>query len=579
MEDGKKLEDKEQLSGQKNQNQEQTKYRHHFQVKYIPKGLFQLFNKNEEYIYEKKFSCELPKNIITPKSFHYPFSLENFCQSDLLTMDFDLKKNREILTDPKINTFIHQDFINNSLELIFPNLTTISKKRTDEEQNFKKKIIEIIENNDEVSQDYNPALDEIPDFLRRQTYLRPSTAVNNEKKTKNKEKTKPEKKGKLDLIKIIDQSFNDIDKIKIGMKHPDPKQKGVTAKNIYEISPMDDMPNIKFVEYLFPSEPSEVPNLNEKYLKPDHFLIRTNKTDKNDNNNNNDNPTHEETCSLYINNKLKTQEDHTQIDNAEYYTYEKEFIPSKMNQNDLFNRYFLILDKKQKKLKIAPLSDKFSFRRYKKMAEVNNDNNTKKEENDGNNNNANNTLNKKRKRDIEIIPQSISKEEIDKKKDWLKTRGYATGFTERKITKVDHADVIEIEKEREKELLEEELKNQEMNENEEDDFLNDEEGNEDNENNDDFDFDDNDDNDVNEEKSNKDENEEEQNSNEDNNNDNDNEEKENEESLKDNEDNKNKDDEDEEDKDENNNNEHEHNKNQEEENEEDKLFDSNDYHK
>ena len=221
MEERKRKDDREQ-SGHK--NQDSTKYRHHFEVKNIPKGLFQLFNKSETYIYEKKFSCELPKNIIPPKSFHYPFSLENFCQSDLLTMDFDLKKNQDILTDPKINTFIHQDFINNSLELIFPNLTTIiSKKRTDEEQNFKKKIIEIIERNDEVNQDFNPELSEIPDFLRRQTYLRPSVAVNNDKKSKIKDKGKTEKKemDTKDLIKCIEQSFNDIDKIKVGMKHPD----------------------------------------------------------------------------------------------------------------------------------------------------------------------------------------------------------------------------------------------------------------------------------------------------------------------------------------------------------------------
>lgn len=569
MEDNKKIEDKER-SGQKNQNQEQSKYRHHFQVKYIPKGLFQLFNKNEEYIYEKKFSCDLPKNIIPPKSFHYPFSLENFCQSDLLTMDFDLKKNREILTDPKINTFIHQDFINNSLELIFPKLTTISKKRTDEEQNFKKKIIEIIESNDEVNQDFNPVLSEIPDFLRRQTYLRPSTAVNNEKKSKLKEKTKPEKKQKIsiqDLIKNIEQSFNDIDKIKIGMKHPDPKRKGVTAKNIYELSPMDNMPNIEFIEYLFPSEPSEVPNLNEKYLKPDHFLIKTNKVDTNKIDN-----TQKNTCSLYINNKLKTQEDHIQRDLPEYYTYEKEFIPSKMNQSDLFNKYFFILDKNQKKLKISHLTDIYAFRRYKKMTESNLDNN-EKEEDDSKKNHTKDIINKKRKRDIIVVPQSMSKEETDKRKMWIKNRGYTSGFTERKITDLDHSDVMEIEKERENEKLEEELENKELNSNDEELFGEDENDNEneENENNDFDDFDDNKDN--NEEKSNKDENEEEHNSNNDDNN------NDNEESMKDDyEDNKNKEDE-EEDKDENENEHTEQNKVQDDENEEDMLFDSNDYHK
>ena len=124
----------------KPEEKDQPNQKTHFQVKYIPKGFFQLFNKEDTYIYEKKFSNDLPKNIIPPKSFHYPFSLENYCQSDLLTMDFGLRKNPEILTDSKINTLIHQDFINNTLELIFPNLTTISKKRTEEEQKFKKKM-------------------------------------------------------------------------------------------------------------------------------------------------------------------------------------------------------------------------------------------------------------------------------------------------------------------------------------------------------------------------------------------------------------------------------------------------------
>lgn len=90
----------------KSEEKEQPTQKSHFQVKVIPKGIFQLFNKNDTYIYEKKFSCDLPKNIIPPKSFHYPFSLENYCQSDLLTMDFDLKKNPEILTEFK-NKYIN----------------------------------------------------------------------------------------------------------------------------------------------------------------------------------------------------------------------------------------------------------------------------------------------------------------------------------------------------------------------------------------------------------------------------------------------------------------------------------------
>ena len=449
---------------QKPEEKEQSSQKSHLQVKIIPKGIFQLFNKNDTYIYEKKFTCDLPKNIIPPKSFHYPFSLENYCQSDLLTMDFDLKKNPEILTDSKINTLIHQDFINNTLELIFPNLTTISKKRTEEEQKFKKKIIEIIERNEESSQEINPELNVIPDFLRRQTYLRPSTAYNLDNKSKLKDKSKNDKKQRTSLVDLktrIDQTFIDIDKIKEGMKHPDTKQKGLTAKKVYEVSPMDDMPNIKFVEYLFPTEPSQVINLNEKYLKPEKFLIKMNETND---------ISGESTCSFFINNKLKTQEDHKDKDRAEYYSYETDFTSNKINESDLFNRYFFILDKVNKKLKISQLSEKYALRRYKRIMEENIiDENNK-------------IIGKKRRRNVITVPQSMQKEELDKKKKWISERGYNTHLIERKIESVDHSDVMEIEKEKEIEEEEErkrKIENQQEENNEEEGIENENEDDED----------------------------------------------------------------------------------------------------
>ena len=449
---------------QKPEEKDQSSQKSHLQVKIIPKGIFQLFNKNDTYIYEKKFSCDLPKNIIPPKSFHYPFSLENYCQSDLLTMDFDLKKNPEILTDSKINTLIHQDFINNTLELIFPNLTTISKKRTEEEQKFKKKIIEIIERNEESSQEINPELNVIPDFLRRQTYLRPSTAYNLDNKSKLKDKSKNDKKQRTSLVDLktrIDQTFIDIDKIKEGMKHPDTKQKGLTAKKVYEVSPMDDMPNIKFVEYLFPTEPSQVINLNEKYLKPEKFLIKMNETND---------ISGESTCSFFINNKLKTQEDHKDKDRAEYYSYETDFTSNKINESDLFNRYFFILDKVNKKLKISQLSEKYALRRYKRIMEENIiDENNK-------------IIGKKRRRNVITVPQSMQKEELDKKKKWISERGYNTHLIERKIESVDHSDVMEIEKEKEIEEEEErkrKIENQQEENNEEEGIENENEDDED----------------------------------------------------------------------------------------------------
>ena len=430
----------------KPEEKEQSNQKYNFQVKYVPKGIFQLFNKNDTYIYEKKFCCDLPKNIIPPKSFHYPFSLENYCQSDLLTMDFDLKKNPEILTDSKINTLIHQDFINNTLELIFPKLTTITKKRSEEEQKFKKKILEIIERNDEVNQDNNPELNIIPDFLRRQTYLRPSTVVNTDNKSKLKDLKDQKKPTTVSELKnSIEQSFNEIDKIKEGSKHPDSKRKGVVAKKVYELAPMDDMSNVTFIEYLFPSDPSKVINLDEKYLTPEKFLIKMNKAND---------ISDETTCSFYINNKLKTQAEQKEKDTAEYYSYETDFTSNKINEGDLFNRYFFILDKVSKKLKISRLTDKFTLRGYKRIMEE-----------DEIDENTNKIIGKKRRRNIITVPRSMQKEEFDKKKKWISDRGYNTRLMERKIESVDHSLVMEIEKE--KQLEEENRKKQKENEEEE----------------------------------------------------------------------------------------------------------------
>ena len=133
----------------KSKPQNQFAHHHHpFQVLSTPQGLFPLFSKtSDSYIYEKKFYCDLPKSIIPPKMFHYPFSLENFCKTDLLTMSFDLKKNNEILTDPKLNTSIHQDFINNSLELIAPGTTTVSN--TEKTKELRQKLIDIVDRKEE----------------------------------------------------------------------------------------------------------------------------------------------------------------------------------------------------------------------------------------------------------------------------------------------------------------------------------------------------------------------------------------------------------------------------------------------
>ena len=192
---------------------------------------------------------------------------------------------------------------------------------------------------------------------------------------------------------------------------------------------------------------------------------------------------------------MKTQEDHKDKDRAEYYSYETDFTTNKISESDLFNRYFFILDKVSKKLKISKLSEKYALRRYKRIIEENIiDENTNK------------IIGKKRRGNIITVPQSMQKEEFDKKKKWISERSYNTRLIERKIENVDHTDIMEIEKE--KEIEEEERKrnidkeqeenNEEENENEdgEDIYNQNEQQYEENEeaNNEDYEGDNNDNN-------------------------------------------------------------------------------------
>ena len=93
--------------------------RQKFKVEKLPKDTFKYFiNSGDAYIFQKKFSNDLPLDLNNPKIFHYHSSISNLCKPDILTMTFDLTKNVAILTNPKLNTNIHSDFVNNTLELI-----------------------------------------------------------------------------------------------------------------------------------------------------------------------------------------------------------------------------------------------------------------------------------------------------------------------------------------------------------------------------------------------------------------------------------------------------------------------------
>ena len=124
----------------------------------------------------------------------------------------------------------------------------------------RKKILEIIEKSDEGNQEVSDSLKPIPNFLKRQIYFRPSTRVEpdlNQKIAAEKKEKKPQKMTKSELKNTIDQSFTEIDKIKVGAKHPDPKKSNLTAKKVYDVVPMEGLSNINFVEYLFSNDPNK----------------------------------------------------------------------------------------------------------------------------------------------------------------------------------------------------------------------------------------------------------------------------------------------------------------------------------
>lgn len=407
-----------------------TNQRHRaFQVQNVPKGIFPLFSKtSDSFIYEKKFYCDLPQSIIPPKSFHYPFSLDNFCKTDLLTMSFDLKKNNEILTDPKLNTPIHQDFINNSLALIAPN-TTISPDPKKYEQ-LKQSIIEIIDKNEDALTEKKSSFK--PFYLRTSTYLRTSLNLKNENPfTKTQKKPIQKSQNKISPQNIkgqIEQSFKDIDKIKEGNEHP--FKKGVKAKKVYNVLPLDNFPSSEFYQYIFPIDPVQEINISKNVEIPEKFLIRKKETDSSGN----------EVLTLYKQEKVKkVNSEQNRINEAEFYSHEKDYTYNSAKEYELFNRYLIFMDHKNNTAKFSMLKNKFTLKKYKKAIQNYGDENEEYY--------ANNFLNNKRERDLVVIPQEIRKEGLIERNQWYKSFGFNTEFKPKEINSIDYSEIDEMRKE------------------------------------------------------------------------------------------------------------------------------------
>ena len=438
----------------KSKPQNQFAHHHHpFQVLSTPQGLFPLFSKtSDSYIYEKKFYCDLPKSIIPPKMFHYPFSLENFCKTDLLTMSFDLKKNNEILTDPKLNTSIHQDFINNSLELIAPGTTTVSN--TEKTKELRQKLIDIVDRKEEQVTEKKASMK--PFYLRTSTYLRSSLNVKAETPyTQSKSKQTQKSQSRIvpqNIKSIIEQSFKDIDTIKVGVNHP--YRKGVTAKKVYDVLPMEETPTAEYYQYIFPIDPIQEINVGKNVKTPNKFLIKKDSIDQGQN----------EILSLYKKEQIKKENEKDDINMAEFYSHEKDYMFNQAKEYELFNRYLIFMDNEKNTAKFASLDNKYTLKKYKKIIQTFNDDNEDEY--------AQNFLSVKRERDIVVVPKEIDEKGIKARNEWYKSYGFSEDFKPKTIGDVNYEEIEEMKKElKSEEEQEEKPQQQEENEEEEENYF------------------------------------------------------------------------------------------------------------
>lgn len=402
-----------------------------FQVQNTPKGIFPMFYESSDpYIYDKKFYCDLPQVITPTKSFHYPFSIESFCQFDLLTMVFDLKNNCELLTDRKLNTLIHQDFINNLLELISPNLTQSSTNaKTDQ---LKKDILAIVERQEDIPIGKKSAFHNRSFYLRNSTYFRTSLNVETENQALQVKRKSRTMSGSMPRIsteeakKIIAKTFNDITAIQVGKEHP--HRQGITAKNVYEVLPYAKLGGNNFCQFIFPIDPSQEAKVNEKFEKPSKFIMKKKQN--------------EDIYSLYQNDHLKTFNQSNENNIAEFYSYDKDYTLSSAHQSVLFNRFLIFVNREKKTAKFASISNKYTLKKFKKPAV------RKIQGEEGDDDNDNTLLKKKRERDIVVIPKEIDEQSLLKRNQWIKQNGFPFEFVGQEIQEIDYAEVEEIKKER-----------------------------------------------------------------------------------------------------------------------------------
>jgi len=463
--------------------------------------LFPLFDRREDnYIYEKRFYNDLPKDLVFPKAFNLNSNINNFAKFDMMTMLFGLKKSQDLLTNSRLNTNIHQDFISNSLQLIFPenkfefkDKSIFQQDKLDDKKRLgelKQEILEIIESKDESEKkekESNPKVDDA--FYLRNTMLLGShlnVNMNNISKysssnaiiEKREKVDNTQKSVREEYIKSLEKTFEESEKIYEGMPHPN--KKGITACKVYKVFPFFEFDENSFSQIIFPEDPADINTSNKlnepafkapgeennKGEKNEKFILRR-KEDENKNVNIN------QVFSLFKSEieddeqieKLKEDlgENNLIKSKVNFYNYERDYAGNIQNkEEELFNRFLIFINKTDKTAKILPLYTKLFLQKHKLGDKATNLNQDYENEDDRY------YLNKKRERDIAIIPKNIDLEDIRNRNNSFQNSGFIKQYS----TKAENIENIELERiPKNRKRTESHIKDKEIEENEDDDLF------------------------------------------------------------------------------------------------------------
>jgi hypothetical protein len=382
-----------------------------FRVTNLPNEKFGLFEKKHFYHFDKKFHLYLPNVVVPPISFHYLHSTENFASFDGKTMMLGLKKHHEIMTDTRLNTKIHKDFMENTINLLFPDRHKSNLLEESSMKILKKEVLDIIESKDK--EEIKRGDDKKDRDNSGSFYLRKSTIMGSALNVKKKDfghlrhsynNSNDLTKETLNTLKNkIEETFEKSQEIKEGMPHPDKKE--VVARNVYSILPFFEYSDVSFSQWIFPNDPlNDIKNVN----LPDKFILKKKEADKSEDLESN-------LYSFYkVENNISSSDE---LNIAKYFSYERDFLANyTTNENELFNRNFLFLNRENKVARILPIENKVFLKKYKKVVYS---------DNYDNEDSGANTLSRKRKREANIIliPRSMTKEEREIRNRNLKEKG------------------------------------------------------------------------------------------------------------------------------------------------------------